>query len=248
MKWMVALTLALLAGPSQAAEKFLHFYGYAYDLKTNQYLYTEVHSQRVDGDHWIGGSMNYFAPDGKKIASKTLNFGNDPYIPVYRLDQLTDGYVEGISKVGDEIELYKRESSKTKMETGSEDREPLMAADSGFHNFIRAHFDELMKGDTLSFRLIVAGQLDAYQFRLRKIGETQFEGKPAVILIAEPDSLLRLMVDPLHLTYDPVSHKLLEYRGVSNLHDPATGKIYEARIIYPSATPADAPKNLPPLK
>ena len=248
MKWIAALALALMAIQAHAAEKILRFYGYGYDLKTNQYLYTEVHAQRVDGDHWLGGTITYFAPDGKKIAFKSLDFSRDTFIPIYRLDQLNDGYVEGISKIGDEIEVFKRGNSKTKMEPGTVDREPLMAADSGFHNLIRTHFDELMKGEKLSFRLVVAGQLDAYQFRLRKTGETQFEGKPAVTIIAEPDSLLRLVVDALQLTYDPTTHKLLEYRGVSNLHDPESGDIYVARIVYASTPPADAPKKLPPLQ
>jgi len=48
----------------------------------------------------------------------------------------------------------------------------------------------------------------------------------------EPDSLLRWMVDPLELTYEPAQRKLVEYHGVSNLHDPATGKAYNVRIIY----------------
>lgn len=248
MKWMAALMLALLASNTQAAEKNLRFYGYAYDLATNRYLYTEVHSQKVDGDRWLGGTMNYFDASGRKIASKTLDFSKNTYIPIYRLDALDDGYTEGISNVGDEIQVFKRESSKTKLENGSVDMESAMAADSGFHIFIRDHFDELMKGDRVSFRLVVAGQLDAYQFRLRKTGDIQFEGKPAVTLVAEPDSLLRLIVDPLLLTYDPTTRKLLEYRGVSNLHDPETGKIYEARIVYASTPPADAPKKLPPLK
>lgn len=248
MKWMAALALVLLAGQAQAAEQTLRFYGYAYDLKTGQYLYTEVHAQQVKDDHWVGGTMTYFSPDGKRIALKTLSFKDDPYIPTYRLEQDYDGYVEGVGKVGDEIEIYKQSNRNETMETGSVDKEPLMAADSGFHSFIRAHFDELMNGRTLSLRLVVAGQLDAYQFRLRKTGDTQFEGKPAISIVAEPDSLLRLFVDPLQLTYDPADKKLLEYQGVSNLHDPATGKIYEARIVYASKPPAGAPKHLPPLK
>lgn len=248
MKWIAALTLALLAGQAQAAEQTLHFYGYAYDLKSGKYLYTEVHAQQVKDDRWVGGTMTYFSPDGKKIALKTLSFKDDPYIPTYRLEQDYDGYVEGIGKIGEEIEVFKQSNRDEKMETGSVDKEQMMAADSGFHSFIRAHFNELMNGSTLSLRLVVAGQLDAYQFRLRKTGDTQFEGKPAVTIVAEPDSLLRLFVDPLLLTYDPTDKKLLEYQGVSNLHDPATGKIYEARIVYASKPPADAPKKLPPLK
>ena len=248
MKFFVALTLALLAGTTQAAEKTLHFYGYAYELKSGKYLYTEVHSQQIKDDRWVGGTMTYYAPDGKRIALKTLSFNDDPYIPTYRLEQDTDGYIEGIGKVGDEIEVFKQTNRDKKMETAVVDKAEPMAADSGFHSFIRTHFEELQKGEVLSFKLVVSGQLDAFRFRLRKIGDTEFEGKPAINIIAEPDSLLRFLISPLVLTYDPVAKSLLEYKGVSNLHDPVTGKIYETRIVYASKPPADAPDHLPPLK
>lgn len=248
MKFFAAMLLTLFGCAVSAADNTKRFYGYAYDLKTNQYLYTEVHAHQIENNKWLSGTMTYFAPDGSKIGFKTMDFTADPYIPVYRLDLNYNGYAEGISAVGDEIKLFKQASRDKPMETVSLGKQALMAGDSGFHSFITAHFDELMKGDSVSFKLIASGQLDAYKFRLRKIGETTFEGKPAVNIIAEPNSLLRYLVDPLTITYDPVTKKLLEYRGVSNIHDPATGKAYIARVIYPTTKPADAPKTLPPLK
>jgi len=93
----------------------------------------------------------------------------------------------------------------------------------------------------------VAGNLDRYKFRARRVEDGQFQGRTAVRFRVEPDSLLRYLVSPLELMYDAESKKLLEYRGISNVHDPATGKAYNARIIYPDQPPADAPKVLPPL-
>ena len=125
---------------------------------------------------------------------------------------------------------------------------PGMAADSGFHSAIVENFDRLQKGETLKFQFGVAGQLDTYSFRCRKIGDTTFDGKPAIKLAVEPDSLLRLLVDRLDLTYEVSTRYLLEYRGVSNLQDPATGKAYNVRIVYTDKPPADAPAKLPPLE
>src|SRR3546814_12602633 len=81
-----------------AAAETLKFYGYAYDLKTNRYLYTEVHHQNVDGVRWLGGTILYYAADGTLIGDKTLDFSADPYIPVYRFDMKTDGYHEEIGR------------------------------------------------------------------------------------------------------------------------------------------------------
>jgi hypothetical protein len=241
---LLAAVLAVAAGSTVAAqaETTLKFRGYAYELSSNRFLYTELHEQHVVGERWLGGSIVYLAPDGGELGRKALDFREDPYIPVYRLDlKARGGYMESITAVtAQTIEMAKRGYD------GKAGREVIrrsgrIAADSGFHVFIREHFAELLAGQPLNFVFAVAGNLDAYKFRARRLADTTFEGRPAVRFRVEPDSLLRWLVDPLELTYEVDQRKLLEYRGISNIHDPATGKAYNARIIYPSQPPADVP-------
>jgi len=245
---LTALLLSTAFSAAAADEQVLRFYGYAYDLKSGKYLYTEVHEQHVQGDHWVSGTMNYFDPQGKQIGHKTLDFSKDSSIPLYHLTLSGSGYEEGISAISaDKIQMFKRHAAGEAMETASADRAAAMAADSGFHAYITNHFAELMAGQTIAFKLVVAGNLDAFKFRIKRIDDTTFEGAPAIRLRVEPDSLLRFVVDPLELSYEPKAKKLLEYRGIANVHD-ANGKAYTARIDYYSKPPADAPKNLPPLQ
>lgn len=244
----VMVLCGLAMAPSAFAES-KKFYGYAYDLKTGAYLYTEVYDQEIENGHWMRGGTRYYAPDGHKIGEKKLNFSVSPYIPVYRLDEPDVHYVESITAVSAErVELLK-ESVKHGRQTDTIERETKtpMAADAGFDSLLIDNFPALLAGQTLSFKLVVAGKLDVYSFRARKLGDVQFDGKPAVQLKVEPDSLLRFAVAPLVLTYDPANKRLLEYRGLSNIIDPATQKVYSARIIYPEKPPEGAPKNLPPL-
>jgi hypothetical protein len=240
-----ALLAALLcAGEALAADpSTLKFRGYAYDLSSNRFLYTEVHEQRVEGDRWLGGTIDYYAPNGKRIGHKVLDFSQDPHIPVYRLELTSKGgYMESITAVGaDSIDMARQDHGESRVETATVKRRGLVAADSGFHTFLRDHFGELMAGETVTFSFAVAGNLDTFKFRAKKVGEATFEGRPAVKLRIEPDSLLRFLVDPLEVTYEPPQRKLVEYRGVSNIHDEVTGKPYNVRVIYPSAKPADAP-------
>jgi hypothetical protein len=243
---LLALLTALLAAPA-AAQETLKFHGYAYDLASGKFLYTELHEQKIVDQRWLGGSIAYFAPDGSELGHKTLDFSQDPFVPLYRLElKARGGYMEGITAVGAErIEMEKRGYGAREVERASLKRAPAIAADSGFHSYVREVFPRLLAGERVSFVFAVAGNLDGYKFRARRIEDATFEGKPAVRFRVEPDSLLRWLVDPLELTYEPGQRKLLEYRGVSNIHDPATGKAYNARIIYPSTRPADAPA-LPP--
>lgn len=231
------------ASAVQAAEMTsLKFRGYGYELTSGKFLYTEVHEQQVENGRWVGGTIDYYAPDGKRIGHKWLDFSKDPHVPRYRLELTSaGGYMESITAVrADAIEMAKRAHGAKADEIATVRRRGLVAADSGFHSFLRDHFEELLAGKTVAFSFAVAGNLDSFKFRARKTGETLWEGQTAVKLRVEPDSLLRMLVDPLELVYEPKSRKLLEYRGVSNIHDDS-GEPYNVRVIYPSAKPADAP-------
>jgi hypothetical protein len=243
MRTVLALVLAAFTVAANAADREVEFRGYAYDLDTGRFLYTEVHRQVVDADRWVGGTITYYGPDGGRIGHKVLDFRKDPYVPVYRLDLAAGGgYVEGITAVGDDtIELEKKGYNSSKRRTASVKRRGTMVADSGFHSFLRDRFDDLVAGKPVPFTFVVSGELDTFKFRAQRIADGTFEGKPAVRLQVEPDTLLRLLAEPLEVLYEPAQRKLLEYRGVSNVHDPRTFEAYRVRIIYPSAPPSDAP-------
>lgn len=243
MRTALALLLAAFAFTAEAGERELELRGYAYDLDSGRFLYTEVHKQVIADGRWTGGTISYYGPDGSRIGHKTLDFSKDPYVPLYRLDLVAGGgYVEGITAIGDEaIELQKKGYNSAKLRTASVKRRGTMVADSGFHSFLRDRFDGLVAGKTVPFTFVVSGELDTFKFRARRITDGIFEGKPAVRLQVEPDTLLRLLAEPLELLYAPEQRKLLEYRGISNLHDPRTFEAYRVRIVYPSAPPADAP-------
>lgn len=242
------LAAATLTSTVSWAESGTHrFYGYAYDLKTGRYLYTEVHEQKMEGEKWVSGKIDYYAADGSLLGKKTLDFSQDPYVPVFRLDLVKEGYMEAITRAAGPIELVKRSGKGKSEESARIKKQPMMVADSGFHSFLVTHFPALLSGQKMSFRFVVAGNLDAFKFVAQRVGDTKVEGRAAVRLVVKPDSMLSLLVDPLEVTYDIEQKKLVEYRGISNIHDPVTGKAYVARIIYPGTPPADAPRNLPPL-
>ncbi|HUP92539.1 MAG TPA: hypothetical protein VM074_09860 [Solimonas sp.] len=251
---LVALLLACAAAIVQAQDvsrvkdEVLRFYGYGYDLASNAYIYTEVHAQRIVDGRWAGGTITFFAPDGSRIGVKTLDFKDDPYVPVYRLDLEQDGYYEAITSGGDPMMMERRNGRERKLESAAVAKVGSVCADSGFHSFIRDHFKELLGGQTLKLRLAVAGSLDTFRFRMKRIGDTRFGEQPGVRFLVEPDSLLRFVVDPLELTYETSEMKLLEFRGISNVHDPHTGRQYTARVAYYAKPPAEAPKSLPPLE
>ncbi|PPE74481.1 hypothetical protein C3942_06860 [Solimonas fluminis] len=244
MKMTLAVLLMLLGTAAQAEVQ--RFYGHAYDLKSGAYLYTEVHAQNIEGERWLGGTIDYFGPRGEKLGHKTLDFRNDEFVPVFRLD-MAYGYMEAITENRQAVTMERRERAGGRTESETIGKASPMCADSGFHSCLRTHFAELQAGKTVKFTLAVAGSLDSFRFRAAKAGETQWQGIRAVLIKVEPDSLLRLLAGPLELVYEPGQRRLLEFRGISNIHNPRSGKPYDVRIIYPDKAPADAPSPLPPL-
>lgn len=238
----LALTATSLAAP--AAAETLRFYGYAWDLATGRYLYTETHAQQVEDGRWRGGTIRYYDPDGREFGRKSLDFAEDPFVPRYRLELSREGYFEAIARVRP-LRLERGEPGRA-----PEARELALpegaCADSGFHAYIRAHFPAILAGATVRTRLVVAGSLDHFKFRIRRVGEDVFDGRPVVRLRVEPDSMLRFLAEPMELLYEPREMKLLEYRGISNVRDPAGGGQYHVRIAYLDRPPADVPV-LPPL-
>ena len=223
----------------------MKFHGYAYDLETRRYLYTEVHDQRIDGDRWLGGTVAYVDAAGQLLGRKTLNFTAHPFVPAYRMEQLQGGYMEAVRHEDGGLELVRRARAGAPEETTRIALQAPMAADSGLHMLIRSVFPDLLAGRTVRFHIAVPGSLDSFRFRAVKVADTEFEGRPAVRFRLEPATLLRLLADPLELVYAPEQRKLVEYRGISNVHDPVTGRAYNVHIAYSSKRPSDAPE-LPP--
>ena len=238
MKNALLAVLALACGLAHAQERPARFYGFTYDLASGKYLYTEVHDRKYEGARWVGGTTRYFKPDGTALATKTLDFATDPFVPVYRLDETAASYVEGITSAGDPIAMTRQEG-RGSVEAGAVKRDGAMTADAGFTTLLRAHFDALMKGETVRFRVVAVSRFDSFKFRAQRVADTAIEGKPAAVIEALVDSMLKLFAAPLQFAFDPATQRLLEYRGPSNLRDPATGKTWDVRIAYYGTPPKD---------
>lgn len=233
---LVVLLLAVVALPAGAAVSEQRYRGYARDAVSGRYLYAEEHSQRYDGSRWLGGTIRYVDPAGRVLGEKTLDFSRDRYVPLMRYSLLAPSHGEAITAVGPDGLTLER-SDDGRHETVTLPRQAGMAADSGFNAWLVDHLDELAAGKVLSLNFVVVGRLDAYRFRVRRTGDVQREGERAVALVVEPDSLLRYLVDPLRVVYGLTSRRLLQYQGLSNLVNPATGKPWQVEIVYPSQAP-----------
>lgn len=207
------------------------FNGYAYTLNGGEYRYTEHHEQQREDGRIKSWDVTYVGRNGETIATKAMDFSAHPTVPTYRMEIPADGYVEGIRR-NDGWTMFRRESRDADEQTQTFAIEEPMAADSGFDPLLRDHFQALQDGKTVDFRFAAAGRQGVIELRAHKIGETTFEGRPAVQFEAELDMMfINFFVDSLKLTYDPDTKRLLEYRGIGNMRG-ADGKVYPVRVTY----------------
>jgi hypothetical protein len=214
--------------------------GYVRDAQTQAFLYSELHEQALGPDGAVlSGVTTYHDAQGKAFARKTLDFRQHRSIPLYTLQIPAQGYSEGLRQVSPKLALFKRSSEGERTEQLSL-KDGLVAADEGFNQLVQDQLNALSKGDTVGFTLVVAGYLDQFRFRAKavsgKLADPGGDGTARIaplVLRVEPDSLLRMLVAPITLSYDARTRQLQRYEGVSNILNPATGKVYErVRIDY----------------
>ncbi len=217
--------------------------GQVRDAKTQALLYTEIHDQTLAPDGAVlSGVTTYQDPQGKTFARKTLDFRQHRSIPLFTLDVPGQRYSEGIRRLSPKAELFKRDGGEEQRELLTV-RDGLVAADEGFNQLLSDQLSALSRGETVNFTLLVAGSLDQFRFRAQAVsGKLADRGAaadaagarlPPLVVRVEPDSMLRMVVPSIILSYDARSRFLLRYEGLSNIPNPATGKVFDrVRIDY----------------
>ncbi len=249
-RWAAAALLGCLGALSAAqAGQAVRVVGQVRDAQTQAMLYTEVHEQTLGADGAVlSGVTTYLDQQGKTFARKTLDFRQHRCIPLFTLDVPGQRYSEGIRRLGPKAELFKRDGGEERRELLAV-RDGLVAADEGFNQLLSDQLTALSKGETVNFTLLVAGSLDQFRFRARALSGKLVEGAtaegnaklPPLVVRVEPDSMLRMVVPSILLSYDARSRALLRYEGLSNIPNPATGKVFDrVRIDYGQNAPDGA--------
>ncbi len=227
---LAGLTVSSVIAAEPASTRYTK--GYAYDLKSDELLYTEAHEERYDGETLRSSVVTYQSADGKIIASKKIDFSADRFLPDFQLDDARNRYVEGGRKEANEMVLFVRTGANDALKEQRSAIPTPAVADAGFNLFIKDHWDQLLSGEAVNFNFAVPSRRTYYRFQARKIEGSEFNGRPAaVIKIGMANALIGLFADPIIVTYDLETRNLMEYRGMSNIRD-ANGSNYDARITY----------------
>jgi hypothetical protein len=207
--------------------------GDATHFKTGVPAYTELHRQYLSQGRPIKTQTRYLSPQGGLIAERILDFSRSTVQPDYVMDDFRDGYREG-ARVGDSTVtvFFRTKSGKPLQEKTLRVPEPF-AVEGGFNGFVKAHWDSLIAGGHLAFNLVVPSQLDYFAFTAQMEPGGRTGGNRTLVLEVK-SPMLKLLVDPIRVTYNMATRRAIRYEGVSGIND-ARGKSFKVRTLYSAA-------------
>ena len=254
---ILALCLSLTTNAAEAVEskslthtkdQSIHYSGTAYSLDNDQILYREDHTLTMKDGQPIERTTLYYDADNQLFAEKnnryrsqfnnsdsnnsdSNNTGSDnSATPDFMLTDDRYGYSESMEQDGKRwrVEYKEPEESGNKI-LSKPDYTPVI--DAGFDEFVRAHWNDLMEGDTVNFSFAVPSRLEWIDFRL--IPLAQKDGTLTVEMRLK-SRWIAWLLDPVFLTYDIKSKRLLTYRGLTNIRTMnGDGIKAEIRYTYP---------------
>lgn len=242
---VLLLSVCLLAcGATQAGVRFEE--GIARDPGNQRPLYKEQHWIRTNALAPVERLVVYRCMDGTAFARKRVNYQPSEQAPAFEFIDVRKGYVEGLRYKQRKAALWYRAPGAVPEKNAVLPAQNLVA-DAGFNEFIRINWPALRSGKALPLRFAVPTRLQAYKFNLKQTGESLLAGTPVVTYQLKLSGLLSLLADPIEVTYDIASKRLLRFQGLSNLRNDAGQFDLLTQIDFPQpareATEADWQKH-----
>jgi len=222
--------LFLAAGAAWSTESRISYSASAYGLDRDELLYVEKHVETWREGRLTEREVRYEDPTGRLIAEKTVSYGETLEAPSFEMTDFRFGLREGAEVAGERVVLFSGPPTE-RLRSRSVERPKVAVIDAGFDAFMRENFDSIVDGASIEFDFAVPALRRFVSFELIPRGEVTYRGQRAHLIKMRPASaLLRLIVDPIDLTYSP-DGRLLEFEGLANVLDE-DGDRYEARIVF----------------
>ena len=174
-----------------------------------------------------GGTVNvvreFIYPDGRIAARERAVYEGDNLVS-YDLEELQIN-ARGTAKVPRDpksgangkisFEYINNSDVPPKKKTNTESLRPDTLINDTIAPFLSAHWDDLVKGETVKCRYIAATRAETVGFKFAKHSESTWQGKPVVIIKMSASSvIIAALVDPLYFTMEKNGeHRVLEYDG-----------------------------------
>lgn len=229
------LSLLLVAATAHADT----FEGAARDPASGRALYTESHYVFDAGTPTESRIVLYRCPrDGRPFARKELRYDATRTAPSFDMQDARSGFAEGLERASGATKVYARAGAGAERRSAAVD-EPALVADAGFDEFVRTHWDELQRGDSLRAPFLVPSLLESVDFRVRKASASGAGADRVSVIRLAVAGPLGWFLSDIDVSYRDVDRRLVSYTGVTNIRD-ARGKMLNAIIDFPDSARRDS--------
>lgn len=233
----------------------LNYEGYAYLASDLSLLaYVEKHTLTRKKNQPVKRSVRYIAKrdpteQGTLIAQKENHYGADHLTssqaaeqPTFHLKDFRTGYEERVDWKNNELEMSVRDTDVWTKKITSATNDTVI--DAGFDEFVRRHWDDLLKGEQKPFQFAVPSRFGFVEFKIERTfpdrnpqTDPYYQRQTVSLSMTLASRWLAWLLDPITLTYDRSTKRLLRYEGLSNIRDTRDGadKNYDVdiRYVYP---------------
>jgi hypothetical protein len=236
------------------------FTGYAYDMKTQELLYTEHHNYLDTFLH----DVEYKETDGELFASKRISYNHSFFAPDIKQTNLRNGEVIDIKrnsqankgKKNEQAIQYLvqyKENNKESLEKETIKYSPRLIIDAGFDHFVTHNWQALSAGKQISIDYLIPSAQDYYELTIKQEtcksnpklspkltpklnGQVQAQLEDQFCFsIAASSFFIGLFSSQLELTYSKNKAsgdiRLMGFQGRSNISD-SKGNYQDVNIVY----------------
>lgn len=218
---------------ANAAEMTTRAIGSAYDLKNDEFLYREVYCANGNPDEM---EVIYRNEADRMIARKLLDYRTGPVSPSFVQHNLYSSEVIEVGLSDGEVKMavVDANSSETKKSATSAagDKMPVVI-DAGFDEYVRRNWETLLAGEKKRFLFPFAEHARLLELRIKRSGCSYETDTDQCFKLELSNWLMRMLVAPIELGYDPEQQRLLRYRGLSNIGDgKGNGSVVDIHYDY----------------
>ncbi|MDD2565065.1 MAG: hypothetical protein PHU27_12700 [Salinivirgaceae bacterium] len=239
MKTLLILStmLYMTENPSINVAKPTSFNGFAKEVSTHKLLYEEVHTEIYSADKHNKTETKFLDENKKIIASRILDFSNSMISPQYSLEDHRTGAYEAVTNRSGKFLIQYKENRDAETISESITVPDPAVVDGGFNYFVKSKWNQLMQGETVGFNYISTARQEYYRFQLTIDKSSSNRSSNLVLVKMEPTNyFLRALLDPIYITYNKNTRRIVQYSGISNIKDKE-GKTQVAVLTYPTVGP-----------
>ena len=203
LRCSVALLSQILLPQTMASADII---GEAFALETGSLLYSEHHSCEASARKC---SIEYRDQADQVFAHKDLDYSINVLAPA----------------------LHFRDLRRSQHLSVDLSESVGLVVDAGFDNFVRSRWSDLSVGDPVDFRFQILGREAPLQMVAHNKPEADCAMNSLCLEVGLNSWLLSRFVDPIRLTYDRDTRRLMRYQGISNIR-AADGSALNVDIIY----------------